>query len=111
MRTWPLALLVAIALPRCKGSPDETPWCSLARPPAAPDAGVARTWWRDAKPIVDARCGRCHGAQGIAPFTLARPSDFASRIGEVRRSIEDGTMPPYLAAPCCTPTHSMTRAI
>jgi hypothetical protein len=103
MRTWPLALLVAIALPRCKGSPDETPWCSLARPPVALAAGVARTWWRDAKPIVDARCGRCHAAQGIAPFTLARPSDFASRIGEVRRSIEDGTMPPYLASPCCTP--------
>ena len=40
------------------------------------DAGVARTWWRDAKPIVDARCGRCHQKSRTLPIHRTGKTEF-----------------------------------
>lgn len=104
--TLAFALALAGAALRCKGEPDLTPWCSLAPRDAGVDAtasGPARTWWRDIKPIVEARCQRCHTADNIAPFALTRYDDLASRAALIRQVIENGTMPPFYGARCCTP--------
>ena len=42
-----------------------------SRMPASSTAKPAKpTYYRDVKPILDARCGGCHYSGGIAPFAL-----------------------------------------
>ena len=58
-----------------------------------PDAAV--TYYRDIKPVLDARCVQCHTPGNIAPFSLltydeARP--FADALAD---SADAGTMPPW----------------
>jgi hypothetical protein len=99
--------LGAIAV-ACKGEPDPTPWCSSA-PDETVDAGVASgpqpTWFRDVKPIVDAKCIRCHTPGGIGPFSLERWDDVYRRPEVVRSASVSRHMPPWHAARCCTESH------
>lgn len=96
-----LLTLTALFL-ACKGDPDPTPWCGLRRDDAPLDAGAPRTYWRDAKPVLDARCARCHQPDGIAPFPLTRYADIAGHADALRRVVTERTMPPFHAARCCT---------
>ncbi|HHO51171.1 MAG TPA: hypothetical protein ENK18_09945 [Deltaproteobacteria bacterium] len=62
-----------------------------------PEGSGPPTWHGDVAPIVIERCSGCHNTGGIAPFPLethAQASDFADAI---LGSIEDGSMPPFLA--------------
>jgi hypothetical protein len=120
-----LVLLVALGV-ACKGRPDPTPWCSdtstfdAGRPPAnLGDGGAvlgdpnAPTYFRDAKPIADAKCVRCHTTGGIAPFSLERWDDFYRRIDVVRHAVATRHMPPWHAVRCCSEYHadaSLTEA-
>jgi hypothetical protein len=62
-------------------------------------AGV--TYHQDVKPIVDARCGGCHGADGIAPFALTTYAEVAAHGPVARLTIEAGLMPPWPPNPDC----------
>lgn len=85
-----LAFVVAVvALAGCHSSSSST--------------SSAVTYWKDVKPIADAKCAGCHGdAGGIAPFTLASYADFVAQKGQVRVAVASRIMPPWLAANGCT---------
>ncbi|HEY2736149.1 MAG TPA: hypothetical protein VGI70_19260, partial [Polyangiales bacterium] len=55
------------------------------------------TWSHDIAPIVSEKCGGCHTAGGIAPFSMdsyASAKPFASAMAD---AVEQGRMPPFLA--------------
>jgi len=98
-----LPLVAAVlALAACKGGPDDTPWCSAQPSEPPPPASMGLTYYRDVKPILDQKCGRCHEPGGHAPFALLTYEDVGANMAYVRRAVEDRTMPPFLAASCCT---------
>ncbi len=77
--------------------------CSDPAPPAAVEPSDDPTYFRDVKPIVDAKCGACHAPGGIGPFSMtdyAEVSGIAQLVGTV---IAEGTMPPWHAAPDVRP--------
>jgi len=96
----PTLALTALA-PACKGSPDEAPWCGDALTAPAP-ATAPVTWHRDVAPILAQKCTRCHDAGGIAPYTFTTYADASSQAALVRKVVADRSMPPFLAATCCT---------
>jgi hypothetical protein len=101
----------------CKGDPDATPWCSVAADKAlsdgldasapATDAGAPRapTWFEDVKPLIDARCTRCHTAGGIGPFPLEKWDDAYHAMDAIRPAVISRHMPPWHAARCCAEYH------
>jgi hypothetical protein len=62
----------------------------------------AIVYWRDVKPIVDARCTRCHYDGGIAPFALTAYDDVKNNAPLLKVKVMDKTMPPWLATQPCT---------
>lgn len=58
-------------------------------------------YWRDIKPIVDARCGACHSADGVAPFALGTYAEVAAYGEAMQAAIDGGAMPPWPASPDC----------
>ncbi|MCB9565891.1 MAG: hypothetical protein H6710_01465 [Myxococcales bacterium] len=65
----------------------------------ATDTGgaLAPTWYQDVAPLVTARCGSCHVDGGIAPFELSTYESAKAWAPLVADTVEDGTMPPFLA--------------
>lgn len=59
------------------------------------------TYHRDAKPILDARCGTCHQDGDIGPFSLTTYEEVMTFETAVRASIENGTMPPWKPDDAC----------
>ena len=59
------------------------------------------TYYRDVKPILDARCMGCHSADGIAPFTLATYEDVVDNGPAVALEVAEGRMPPWPPNPEC----------
>jgi hypothetical protein len=53
------------------------------------------TYWRDAKPVIDSRCGGCHVDGDIAPFSLTTYPEVVAVAPILPFSIEQGTMPPW----------------
>jgi Copper type II ascorbate-dependent monooxygenase, N-terminal domain/Copper type II ascorbate-dependent monooxygenase, C-terminal domain len=54
------------------------------------------TYYQHVKPLLDAKCVRCHVEGTVAPFALDT-YDLAQRFAEfARRAIDQGTMPPWL---------------
>lgn len=49
--------------------------------------------------IVQANCVECHHDGGVAPFSLTQPEELASHAAMISRVVENGTMPPWFAAP------------
>lgn len=70
--------------PKGKSSPDEP----------APDSP---TWHEHVAPIIVKHCAGCHKEGAIAPFRLDRYQEAKDARQIILRSIEDGTMPPFLA--------------
>lgn len=66
----------------------------------AQDPGGA-TYYRDIKPIIDAKCANCHDAGGIAPFTLTSYDDVLAMKDAVRFAVSERTMPPWMPAEGC----------
>lgn len=58
-------------------------------------------YWRDIKPIVDARCGACHSADGVAPFALGTYDEVALYGEAMLAQIGTGLMPPWPVSPDC----------
>lgn len=60
---------------------------------------VMVTYHRDVSRILQANCVRCHHEEGIAPFALDDYDEVTDRARVIRRVVEEGTMPPWFAAP------------
>ncbi len=68
------------------------------------DAGVTPggvTYYKDVKPIVDAKCVRCHVEDGIAPFSLENYEVARTHAGVSMLAINEGIMPPWKAEEGC----------
>jgi len=63
-----------------------------------PDAGNSLTYWRDAKPIIDAKCKPCHFEGGIGPFPLTTYSEVKQYRFLIHSDVEGGVMPPWRAS-------------
>lgn len=95
---WLSLVVGAIApftLAACGG--DET--TSATGEPAGADAEV--TFYRDIKPLIDAKCASCHSGGGIAPFELLTFEDAKLYAHASAAAVESRTMPPWLAEPGC----------
>lgn len=97
----PTLAALALTLAGCKGEPDDTPWCSAGRPEPTP-ASAEITYYRDIQPIVQQKCARCHEKGGIGPFPLLTYEDAFAQRALIKSSVVSRSMPPFLAASCCT---------
>ncbi len=64
------------------------------------DAGV-HTWYRDALPIVQARCQGCHVAGGIAPFALTTYAEARDKHQAIAAAVASRSMPPWHPSEGC----------
>ncbi len=76
------------------------PGCELDLKAAKPVASPTKaTYHGRIARLVQSQCVECHRAGGVAPFSLETRDDLVARAGAIRRVIEQGTMPPWFAAP------------
>ncbi len=59
------------------------------------------TFWQDAKPIFDAKCGRCHREGGIGPFGLATFETAYEHRTQILAAVVSRHMPPWQAGDGC----------
>ena len=71
--------------------------CALETPAIA-DAS-ATSYYGNVAHIIQKNCVSCHQTGGIAPFKLDTLADFKAHAGQIKQSLEQGTMPPWQAAP------------
>ncbi|MCH9684860.1 MAG: monooxygenase [Deltaproteobacteria bacterium] len=94
-------LLCLLILPACGESTTEaddapaTETADSGSSETGSPADAALTYWRDAKSILDARCGGCHRPGDIAPFPLQTYEEVSAVAAVLPASIESGTMPPW----------------
>jgi hypothetical protein len=53
------------------------------------------TYYRDVKPIIDAKCGSCHVAGGISPFALTTAADVVQYQSLIKADVASKKMPPW----------------
>lgn len=70
-----------------------------ATPPPSSSPG---SFYRDIKPIAEAKCKSCHEPGGIGPLPLVTVDDFIKNKAAVRAAVASGRMPPWPAAKGCT---------
>ena len=105
----PLPLLLSVLLPAvgaCGNPRLDEPWCADSPPPVTPPWSETPTYHQHVAPILDARCVGCHVDGGVGPFPL---DDYAMAFAYrdlVARATALRTMPPFLAADCCTEYHN-----
>jgi thiol-disulfide isomerase/thioredoxin/mono/diheme cytochrome c family protein len=63
------------------------------------NASPAVTYTRDISRIINANCVECHREGGVGPFRLDSYEAVARRATMIRAVTEEGTMPPWFAAP------------
>ena len=66
---------------------------SRAAVPAKP------VYFKDVRPIIQARCVSCHRVGGIAPFKLTTYRDAYAHRAEIARAVRSRIMPPWRAQP------------
>jgi hypothetical protein len=86
-----VSALASIPLAGCSGSDGSTSGGGAAGP----------TYYADAKPILDAKCGKCHVEGGIAPFALTTYADANEHKAAIKSAVEARTMPPWPPASDC----------
>lgn len=59
------------------------------------------TYYADVKPIVDARCTKCHVAGGIAPFALGTYAELVAKKDKLHDAVRDRIMPPWMPDDHC----------
>ncbi|MBU3727858.1 MAG: redoxin domain-containing protein [Phycisphaerales bacterium] len=78
------------------------PGCAI-EPPQAPGATIAGaadiTYSRDIARIISASCVECHRTGGAGPFPLDSFEAVSRRASMIRAVTQEGTMPPWFAAP------------
>ncbi len=74
------------------------PGCALrVQPTDHPSSSVS--YHERASRILQDKCQGCHRAGGSAPFSLETRADATSHSAMIRQVVENGTMPPWFAAP------------
>lgn len=68
------------------------------------------TYFKDAKPILDAKCTQCHYEGGIGPFSLTSYEDASKHATAIKGAVTTGTMPPWLADDACN-TYEADRSL
>ena len=63
------------------------------------------TYYKDVKPIIDAKCATCHVEGGVAPFALTSYALVKPQAGVAMLALQDGTMPPWKANRDCNEYH------
>lgn len=97
------ALVVAVA--GCGNPQLDEPWCAdHSRSGGVPWTEMP-TYHEHVKPILDARCVGCHQEGGIGPFRLDRYEDAHGYRDWIASATATRSMPPFLAADCCTEYH------
>jgi len=88
-RTQSLAVLALV------GAGALAPACTESDAP--PEQGPAPTtsYYRDAAPILAARCVTCHQASGIAPMALTTYEEASSNAEKIGVFVGTGEMPPF----------------
>ncbi len=71
--------------------------------PGTADSGqqTGLTYYKDVKPIMDAKCATCHYDGGVAPFSLTTYDEVEPRAGVAMLAVRDGLMPPWKANKDC----------
>lgn len=75
------------------------PGCAIERDTDARPRASAPTFAREVSRIVQAHCQDCHRTGGVAPFTFEGYESVARRATTIAAVLEDGSMPPWFAAP------------
>jgi mono/diheme cytochrome c family protein len=78
-----------------------SPGCAIEPRKGAARAGAVAdvTYARDISRIIATNCVECHRAGGVGPFALDSYQAVARRATMIRAVTEEGTMPPWFAAP------------
>jgi hypothetical protein len=58
----------------------------------------ALTYYRDAKPVIDQKCGLCHYDGGIGPIPLTSYDEIKPYLSLIKSDVEQGIMPPWRAS-------------
>lgn len=98
MRLGPAALAIAALLAGC-GDDGANPTGDGA---TTGGNDAALTYFRDVKPILDAKCVGCHQPGAIAPFDFTDPQTVVSVREAIGNAVTAGTMPPWPPADGCT---------
>lgn len=59
------------------------------------------TYYKDAKAIIDAKCGYCHKPNTFAPFSLQTYEEVSSHAALIKPYVASRQMPPWLASHGC----------
>lgn len=70
--------------------------------PAEVDPEPAVTYHADIRPLVERRCGSCHGEEGLAPLRLTTYAEVHALRSAALASVLDGRMPPWPPADGCS---------
>lgn len=85
--------------------------CSSTPSPSM-DTGAASavTYYRDVKPILDAKCTQCHTSGGIAPFALETINEVNAHRTEIVSATASRVMPPWPPNDACA-TYTGDRSL
>jgi Copper type II ascorbate-dependent monooxygenase, C-terminal domain len=81
---------------------------SAAAPPSSNNAGV--TYYKDVKPILDAKCASCHVSGGLAPFALHSYADAFAQKDAIAAATGARIMPPWPPNDTCA-TYAYDRSL
>jgi thiol-disulfide isomerase/thioredoxin/mono/diheme cytochrome c family protein len=77
-----------------------SPGCAIEPPKATtPATAETITYSRDIARIIQNNCVECHRAGGVGPFALDSFESVSRRANMIRAVTQEGTMPPWFAAP------------
>ena len=102
---WLLNTLGAVVAGRKPSTANVDPSGCALEPVTAPPA-TAITYYDAVAPIVQKNCVSCHRQGGIAPFKLDTIADVKAHAAMIKQTVEQGTMPPWQAAPAVGTTKS-----
>jgi len=105
LRRSSLSLLLALASAACGNPQLDEPWCGDQGGSSGVPWSEMPTYHEHVRPILDARCVGCHSEGGIGPFRLDRYEDAYDYRDWIATATANRTMPPFLAADCCTEYH------
>ncbi|MBK8258901.1 MAG: hypothetical protein IPK82_40360 [Polyangiaceae bacterium] len=89
--------IAASLLGGCSNTPVDTDNTDTVN---GPPEGAA-LYYRDVKPILDAKCNNCHNASGIGPFSLETFEDAKPLAGLIKDEVVAKRMPPWPANEAC----------
>jgi len=102
---WLLSTLGAVVAGKKPATANVNPSGCALEPVTAPPA-TAITYYDAVAPIVQKNCVSCHRQGGIAPFKLDTIADVKAHAAMIKQTVEQGTMPPWQAAPAVGTTKS-----